>query len=87
MNTWVVGNTPLCHYKKTYPQAIEDRETAVQTLGEKIFFMKARILAGQANITNNKFGLEEFQWLAKDEIQKIFHPSDWNAIKNVLVER
>ncbi|KAL9614607.1 MAG: hypothetical protein Q9167_000895 [Letrouitia subvulpina] len=87
MNTWVVGNIPLCHYKKVYPQAIEDRETGVQTRGEKIFFMKARILAGQANITNNKFGLEEFQWLAKDEIQKIFHPSDWNAVKNVLVER
>lgn len=49
--------------------------------------MKARIMAGQANLENNKFGLEDFKWLAKEEIQEEFDPRDWNAVKNVLVDR
>ena len=49
--------------------------------------MKARILAGQANLEDNKFELEDFQWLAKEEIQKAFNPRNWNAVKNILPER
>lgn len=49
--------------------------------------MKARIMAGQANLSKNKFGLEDFKWLAKEEIQKELLPGDWSAVRNVLADR
>ena len=87
MNTWVVGNMPVGHHVLNYPRAIVNKEKGTELRGEKIFFMKARILAGQANLKDNKFGIEDFQWLSKEEIQKAFHPRDWNAVKNILPER
>ncbi|KAK3171055.1 hypothetical protein OEA41_003139 [Lepraria neglecta] len=87
MNTWVVGNMPIGHHVLNYPRAIVNKDKGTELRGEKIFFMKARILAGQANLKDNKFGTEDFQWLSKEEIQKAFHPRDWNAVKNILPER
>ena len=87
MNTWVVGNMPVGHQVHNYCQAIADKSKKIEIRGEKTFFMKARIMAGQANLEDNKFGLEEFQWLDKEEIQKMLHPRDWNSVKNLMPER
>ncbi|KAA6414044.1 MAG: 50S ribosomal subunit L30 [Lasallia pustulata] len=87
MNTWVVGNLPVGHQSIDYPKTIVDEEKKIEQLGEKTFFMKARIMGGQANLKDNKFGLEDFKWLAKDEIQKEVHPRYWSAVRNMLVER
>lgn len=90
MNTWVVGNMPIVHQTINYHQKpiIADSESGTrQLLGEKLFFMKARIMAGQANLSDNKFGLEDFKWLSKEEIQKELHPGDWRAVRNVLADR
>ena len=54
---------------------------------EKTFFMKARIMAGQANIKDNKLEVADFQWLAKDEIEKAVSPNYWSAVRNMLAER
>ena len=87
MNTWVVGNIPIGHQIHNYAQSIVSEKRGSVLRGEKFFFMKARILAGQANLEENKFELEDFQWLAKEEIQKAFSPRNWNAVKNILLER
>ena len=87
MNTWIVGNMPVGHHVYNYSQSEIDERRGAEVRGEKVFFMKARIMAGQANLKDNSYGLEKFQWLAKDEIQKAFHPRDWNAVKNILPER
>ncbi|KAL8731433.1 MAG: hypothetical protein Q9166_003408 [cf. Caloplaca sp. 2 TL-2023] len=87
MNTWVVGNIPLGHYIMNYGATAEKKDNPEELRGEKYFFMKGRIMAGQANLTDNKLGLTDFQWLAKDEIRKTLTPRDWNAIKNILAER
>ena len=87
MNTWVVGNIPIGHQIYNYAQSIVNEKKGSVLRGEKVFFMKARILAGQANLEDNKFELEDFQWLAKEEIQKAFSPRNWNAVKNILPER
>lgn len=87
MNTWVVGNMPIGHQVYTFSQAIVDKDSGSETRGEKVFYMKARIMAGQANLKDNRFGLAGYQWLAKDEIQTSFLPRDWNAVKNILPER
>ena len=87
MNTWVVGNIPVAHQVYNYSQGIANEREGSVLRGEKIFFMKARIMAGQANIKDNPFLLQDFQWMTKEEIQKTFHPRNWNAVKNVLPER
>ena len=87
MNTWVVGNIPVIHQVFKYPgsQRSQDEANAIQ--GEKTFYMKARMMAGQANLKDNKFGLNDFQWLVKEELQKALQPRDFAAVKNVLANR
>lgn len=59
----------------------------MQHLGEKVFFMKARIMAGQAKVEGAALGYTDFKWLAKDEIEQSVEEAYWSAIKNMLVER
>ena len=87
MNTWIVGNMPIGYRTIRYQRKILDQETGAGRLGEKVFFMKGRIMAGQANLSDNKFGLVDFKWLAKDEIEKELQPSDWNSVRNVLLDQ
>ena len=88
MNTWIVGRHPVGHHvHKFFVPKLLDAEKKTKQLGEKTFFMKARIMAGQANLKDNKLGLTDYKWLAKDELQKELHPSYWNSVKNMLVER
>ena len=61
-------------------------DTAVEA-GEKTFFMKARIFAGQANVKSANGTYEDFKWLAKEEVEKKVHPKYWKKIKDMLVEQ
>ena len=56
-------------------------------LGSKTFFMKGRIMAGQANLDGNAFGLSEFRWLTKQEIEKLFEPKYYSSVKDMLADR
>ena len=87
MNTWIVGNAPVGHYNLMYSKPIVDEEKKVEQLGEKTFFMKARIMAGQASLKENTFGLTDFQWLAKEEIRKQVQPKYWYSVRHMLAER
>ncbi|KAL9603462.1 MAG: hypothetical protein Q9219_001149 [cf. Caloplaca sp. 3 TL-2023] len=87
MNTWVVGNVPLGHYVRNYVKPATDKEKSREIRGEKFFFMKGRIMAGQANLKDNKLGLSDFAWLAKDELRDLLMHRDYNAVKNILAER
>lgn len=87
MNTWIVGNVPIGHQVYKHPQSILDVERGSKELGEKNFFMKARIMAGQANLKDNKLNLGDFQWLTKDELQKALDTCIWAAIRNIVTER
>lgn len=55
--------------------------------GEKVFFMKGRIMAGQADISKNELGGSDFQWLAKEEVQRVVSPGYWSSVRNMLAER
>ncbi|KAJ9667059.1 hypothetical protein H2201_002894 [Coniosporium apollinis] len=87
MNTWVVGNAPIGHFHADFPKGVMNEEKNVEEIGEKIFFMKARIMAGQANLEQNKFGLQDFKWLAKEEVEKTVTARYWSAIRNMLADR
>lgn len=87
MNTWVVGNAPIGHYSFNFPKAITNSSAKTQEVGEKVFFMKARIMAGQADLSNNAYGDKEFKWLAKEEIEGLVTPKYWSSVRNMLAER
>nr|KAK5443148.1 hypothetical protein LTR18_005826 [Exophiala xenobiotica] len=56
--------------------------------GEKTFYMKARIMAGQADLAvgkQNGVDIEDYKWLSKDEVEKLVHPEYWSKIRNMLV--
>lgn len=58
----------------------------VDNSGEKTFFMKARIMAGQADlaVAEDK-DFEDFKWVSKDEVEKLVDPKYWRRVKNMLV--
>jgi large subunit ribosomal protein L46 len=99
MNTWVVGNHPVGYFEYMFasPQSSKitlpanaqgaSQEMTREEHGEKIFFMKARILAGQADLAKNIYGDSEFQWLAKEEIETKVTAPYWSYIRNMLTER
>lgn len=87
MNTWVVGNAPIGWHQFEYPKMITNRVNGVEELGEKVFFMKGRIMAGQADLSKNVLGDTDFQWLTKEEVQQAVSTQYYASIKNMLAER
>ncbi|EOD51563.1 putative 50s ribosomal subunit l30 protein [Neofusicoccum parvum UCRNP2] len=87
MNTWVVGNHPIGHYQHKFQKKIQNADKGMEELGEKIFFMKARIMAGQANLAENKYGLADFKWLAKEEIEPVVTAGYWGQVRDMLTAR
>ncbi|KAI4722067.1 hypothetical protein E4T48_01683 [Aureobasidium sp. EXF-10727] len=87
MNTWVVGNAPIGHHSGNFKKTITNTEKKVEEVGERTFFMKARIMAGQANLKANTYGDKEFKWLSSEEIQQIVTPKYWSSIANMLTGR
>lgn len=98
MNTWVVGNHPVGHYVARYRSPIisqipsnhlvgSSRPSETEEYGEKVFFMKSRIMAGQADITKNEYEDQEFLWLAKEEVRQRVSEHYWAWIKNMLTDR
>lgn len=87
MNTWFVGHHPIGHHVYKFRIPREDEAAKKQLLGEKIFFMKGRIMAGQADLTANTQNLKDFKWLAKEEIAKYVLPQYYSSIRNMLSER
>ncbi|OOF98392.1 hypothetical protein ASPCADRAFT_205626 [Aspergillus carbonarius ITEM 5010] len=86
MNTWMVGYHPVGHYVYNVrnPNKLANGEGPA---GEKVFFLKSRIMAGQADLTGNTQNLTDFKWLAKEEISKYVRPHYYASIKNMLAER
>ncbi len=86
MNTWLVGHVPIGHYQRQYASP-STTSTGLSEQGSKTFFLKARIMAGQANLKDGKLGLQDFKWLHKDELEKAVDGDYWRQIKNMLAER
>ena len=87
MNTWIVGNHPIGYRGLKYAQPTVDLTSKKSTLGEKSFFMKARIMAGQADLEGNKFGLRDFKWLAREEVEEKVGRHYWNCVRGMLPSR
>ncbi|EFW99584.1 50S ribosomal subunit l30 [Grosmannia clavigera kw1407] len=77
MNTWIVGRVPIAHIV----------QSTDATDGEKTFFLKGRIMAGQANLEGNTSGLTDFKWLTKEELAKELPWYYYSGVKHAMPER
>jgi large subunit ribosomal protein L46 len=85
MNTWIVGHVPVGHHVIKPRYSPESGE--LETQGIRTFFMKGRIMAGQADLKGNMFGLSDFKWLTKQEVQKHVASKYWSYVKNMMADR
>ncbi|KAI1769249.1 39S mitochondrial ribosomal protein L46-domain-containing protein [Hypoxylon sp. FL1150] len=84
MNTWIVGRVPVAHLV-TQPEFNED--TSLKQRGEKVFFLKGRIMAGQADLKGNKLGLQDFNWLTKEELKEKLSEDYFHSVRNMMADR
>ncbi|EJD53237.1 hypothetical protein AURDEDRAFT_81544 [Auricularia subglabra TFB-10046 SS5] len=79
MDTWFVARKPISFMDQRHQIPVDGLRD------EKVFFLKAHILAGQAQIkhpdTHGQFG-----WLTKQEIEERVEPEYWEKIKDMLSE-
>lgn len=87
MNTWMVGFHPAGHHVYTNRKPHIDEATGVANYGEKTFFLKSRIMAGQADLSNSLQKLQDFKWVSKDEISQFVTQKYYSSIKNMLADR
>ena len=99
MNIWLVGNHPVGHYVRgsvkadgtiTTPQTEPAAKSSEVELGEKAFFMKGRIMAGQVDLSKrvgDAPAWEDFRWLEKEEVQKLVGRRYWSFVEGMLAER
>ncbi|KAK8065797.1 mitochondrial ribosomal protein [Apiospora hydei] len=84
MNTWIVGRVPVAHHV-VQPKFKED--TSLAAKGEKTFFLKGRIMAGQADVKENTLGYKDFKWLTKDELKELFPTPYFKSVRNMMADR
>ncbi|KID79950.1 mitochondrial 54S ribosomal protein mL46 [Metarhizium brunneum] len=84
MNTWIVGRVPVAHVVK---QPVQTADGTVQTRGQKTFFLKGRIMAGQADLKGNPFGYTDFKWLTREELEKELSPEYFRGVRNMMSDR
>ncbi|KAI5362304.1 Putative ribosomal protein L46 [Septoria linicola] len=99
MNTWVVGNHPIGHHSAAFqtpemstvlPNKLVSTSNSPferEEFGVKTFFMKARIMAGQADLAANAYGDKDFLWLTREEIEKTVEPQYFKSIRGMLPGR
>lgn len=80
MNTWIVGYVPIgCSTIK--PSKMFSRK------GEKVFFMKARIMAGQVDLKDNQMGVSDWKWVTRGELQRLVTPRYFSQVRGMLADR
>lgn len=84
MNTWIVGRVPVAHH---VVKPILRDDGSLQERGEKIFFLKGRIMAGQADLKDNNFGYVDFKWLVKEELAEVLAPEYYHSVRNTMPDR
>ncbi|KAF3800353.1 hypothetical protein GCG54_00007801 [Colletotrichum gloeosporioides] len=84
MNTWMVGRAPVAHH---VVKPVAKQDGSVERRGEKTFFLKWRIMAGQADLASNAYGYKEFQWLTREELEKALPEEYYRSVRLMLADR
>jgi large subunit ribosomal protein L46 len=88
MSTWILGNQPIGHFEQTLAEdQHKTNEDGNVQVGDLTFFMKGRIMAGQADIKESELGVKDFKWLAKEEIEKLVPEKYWSSVQSILPQR
>ncbi|KAJ5800331.1 uncharacterized protein N7518_002399 [Penicillium psychrosexuale] len=85
MNTWMVGFHPVGWH--SFNPRRSKKADEIEVPGSKIFFLKSRMMAGQADLSVNTQGLKDFKWLAKEELPQYLNTQYYSNIKNMLADR
>lgn len=86
MNTFMVGYHPASFHRDNWQEPQTD-ENGVTLSGEKTFFIKGRIMAGQADLSANAQNLMDFKWLTREELSEHLPTEYYAHVKNSLAER
>lgn len=84
MNTWVVGRVPVAHLVE---HPVRKADGVVDKKGKKTFFLKGRIMAGQADLKGNPLGYTDFKWLTREELEKELSPEYYKGVRNMMSDR
>ncbi|PHH74272.1 hypothetical protein CDD80_3195 [Ophiocordyceps camponoti-rufipedis] len=84
MNTWIIGRVPVAHI--VAPPVVDANGSILQRT-RKTFFLKARIIAGQANLSDNPFGFTQFKWLVREEVEEVLAPEYFQKVRNMMPDR
>lgn len=89
MNTWLVGRHPIAYeeWKPVYKSEEGKEGLTLARRGLNVFYLRARIMAGQADLTNNLHGADAFKWLTREEIQEHVHPNTFESVEQTMPER
>lgn len=79
MKTWQVGKIPVGHLQYPY----QDRHGHP---GNKVFFMKSRIFAGQCQLSRDA-GVVEYGWFTSDEVNEKVDERYWKQVKAMLASQ
>lgn len=85
MNTWIVGRVPVAHH--IVRPVFGQKDGALLKKGEKIFFLKGRIMAGQADLSGNLHDLVDFKWLTQEELRGALAEEYFQSVKGMFGER
>ncbi|KAL2016546.1 hypothetical protein VTK56DRAFT_3403 [Thermocarpiscus australiensis] len=85
MNTWIVGRVPVAHH--VVKPVLGEDGTSLLRRGEKIFFLKGRIMAGQADLTGNRHGLTDFKWLTQEELKETLEADYYHSVRGMMHDR
>ncbi|KAI3401870.1 hypothetical protein diail_6429 [Diaporthe ilicicola] len=90
MNTWMVGRVPVAyeHRGPVYTGGRGDgTERRIKTYGSDVFYLRARIMAGQVDLADNKWGITDFKWLTKDELAETLNQQTMRSVTNSMPAR
>lgn len=87
MNTWFVGRHPVAYERWEPVYAGKEKKQRLSTRGKDVFYLRARIMAGQADLTGNEYGAQAFKWLTREELQTHLHPHTFASVQNTLPEQ
>lgn len=87
MNIWMVGRHPIAVEQRA-PMYRKDETSAdgltLKQRGANTFYLKGRIMAGQADLENNGYGITDFKWLTREELKEHLQPEVFSSVEKSL---
>ena len=76
LKRWIVAHHPVGHHAYAYPAG----QQKVGCTGAKVYFLKARALAGRCNTAEGV----QYAWLTKEELEGKLEKEYWKAVGPIL---